>query len=61
MNKKILFYVLLSIAFVASAYIVLDYLGLNSPVILPISFVFAFISRKIISFIVYRNFKEQPQ
>lgn len=61
MNKKIVFYILLLIAFVVFAYIVLDYLGLNTPVILPISFIFAFVSRKIISFIVYRNFKEKPQ
>jgi len=60
MNKKILFYILLLIAFVVSAYIVLDYLGLNTLVVLPISFIFAFVSRKIISFIVYRNFKEKP-
>ncbi len=60
MNKKIVFHILLLIAFVVSAYIVLDYLELNTPGILAVSFIFAFVSRKIISFIVYRNFKEKP-
>lgn len=60
MLKKIIFYALLITIFAISAYIVLNYFAVSNPlVILFISFVLAFVSRKLISFIVYGNFKEK--
>lgn len=60
MLKKIIFYALLITIFVISAYIVLNYFVVSNPlVILFISLVLAFVSRKLISFIVYGNFKEK--
>lgn len=59
MNKKIVFYSLLILAFVLFTTIAMAYLNhLNFGFLIAISLIVAVLSRKTISYVVYGSFKE---
>lgn len=60
--KKVIFYVLLFIAFLITTYLILGYFKVsNFWVLMGLSFLSAYGSRKLISLIAYGNLKEKEE